>query len=125
MDTTLVDYAITKLNEAFTKIAPTAVNLGEDFISYTVLKAVLTAALLLGIGLLVLYIAYWGFRAGQAIVSENGKRYGRDEEVSYYFVAAVGGLIALIVLGLSIEAIYKAILAVAYPLMYTLERLVG
>lgn len=124
MDSTTVNYAIEKLNEAFTKIAPTAVNLGEEFIAYTVFKAVISAIILPLLAITLGYIAFLLASKALEIVKENGERYRADQEAIPGVGAALTGAVAIVAAALSVGAIYDGILAVAYPLMYTIESLV-
>ena len=123
MDSTMVDYAIGKLNDAFTQIAPSAINLGNEFISYTVFKAVVLAITLPLIAGILAYISFRLLSEVRAIIKEKGNRYTNNEEVPYAFGGFIIGGVGLVLTIVSFDAIYNGILAAAYPLMFTLESL--
>lgn len=109
MDTTTVNYAIEKLNEAFQAIKPTAVELGSEYIGYTVLK-------------ITIYPFLWGFFLLLAtwLVVISFKDGNEDIGELYFGLGFPFGIISLV--GFLIT-LYSAILANAYPLMYTIEQL--
>ncbi len=123
MDSTMVDYAIGKLNDAFTQIAPTAVNLGNEFIAYTVFKAVVSAITLPLVTALLVYTAFRLLSEMAAILKERGAKYNADQEILYGSGGLITGSVAFFFAIISLVAIYDGILAVAYPLMFTLESL--
>ena len=112
MDSTTVDYAINKLNEAFAAIQPTAVDLGSQYIDYIVFKAVLTALSLVILWPIAVFILYWGLK----------KMRDKEEEwlIPVLMVSGAGTLICTIATPINL---YKMALALYSPLMYTIEKL--
>ena len=112
MDSTTVDYAIAKLNEAFAAIQPIAVDLGSQYIDYIVFKVVLTA-----LGLVILwpiagFILYWAIR----------KMNDHEEEwlIPVILVSAIGTVLCTIATPINL---YRMALALYSPLMFTIEQL--
>ena len=113
MDTTTVNYAIAKLNEAFQAIKPTAVELGSEYIEYIVLKATLTPiftgiVFVIALGLLITSII--------RVVKYDGGD-------GAFAMMVVGGVASIFSGVITIVDSYYAILANIYPLMYTIEQL--
>ncbi len=112
MDSTTVDYAIAKLNEAFAAIQPTAVDLGSQYIDYVVFKAVLTALALVILWPIALFVLYWSI-----------KRMGEQEEEWLYPVVLVSAFGVVICTIATPVNLYKMALALYSPLMFTIEKL--
>lgn len=113
MDTTTVNYAIEKLNEAFQHIRPTAIELGSEYVGYVVMKATVSAL----ITIIILIVASMILRKIFAWYDKIS-----DPAVEI-MLPAFATLFYMFPLGVTIAHIYRAIIANAYPLMYTIEQL--
>ena len=122
MDSTTVDYAIGKLNKAFEKIAPMAIDLGEQYIGYVVLMLTVKviAGLVLGIVLVVIgaLLIKKGIELDRA--NPNKDEPGIIPELAGSLLAILG----FFALGISLLHLPITIVANIYPLMYTIEHLV-
>lgn len=119
MDSTMVDYAIGKLNAAFESIAPTAIDLGERYVGYVVL--ILTVKTILGTiaGGLLLYLGYWLVKKGVSLSTDTSVA-----EIPLFIGGIVSLFVGFIMFLESITSIPTMIVANFYPLMYTIEHLV-
>lgn len=107
-----IDYAITKLNDAWAGIAPQAQEMGQEYVNYVVMRAnteawLITAALALSVVLLI-----------AAIIRS---RLSCDEEVPVFLFSASSFLLS----GFAGFAWYSAILANANPVMYAITKAAG
>ena len=111
MDKQTIDYAMNKLTEKFNQIKPDAMELGQEYIDYSVFKATIPA-----IGLPVLCIIL-------AIICRYAW-FKLDKNDNWTPVCVLSGIIALVTAGMSPVVIYEAMLANSYPLMWTIEQLI-
>ena len=116
MDTTTVNYAIEKLNEAFQHIKPTAIELGSEFVGYTVLKVTVAAGLIVLFFTVLIFVALYFLRKGLKC-----ERHLAREEC--FTASAIAGSVGFITALFGTEVVYDAILANNFPLMYTIEQL--
>jgi dipeptide/tripeptide permease len=114
MDKETIDYAITKLDVALQKVAPTAVELGQDMINYMVFKEALGAAIAGVIFILIVIVA----RIAYKYVRKT------DDDDCYVPVFAIGHGLAVVSFIAFLGYFYDAMLANAFPLMWTIEHLV-
>lgn len=116
MDSTMVNFAIEKLNEAFQAIKPTAMELGSEYVEYVVYKATMWP-FLWGIMFLVCL-------AGGGIIFFLATRkeplLDDDFSAGFLLLFICGTVASVLFLFLTIP---HAIFANAYPLMYTIEQL--
>ncbi len=110
-----IDYAVTKLNDAFQTIKPDAMELGQGFINYMVMKQTIS-----GVFFLILFIIAIPFFV------KGIRKLLRDISDDKGFVYVIFGIIGTFfgIIGVLKEG-YDAILANLYPLMWTIEQLAG
>ena len=111
MDTTTVNYAIEKLNEAFLAIKPAAVELGSEYVGYMILRATIEPFFWLIAAFIALFLGRWAW----------SKHENYDD--NWDLLGIIGYGAASFFAGAFINATYIAILANTYPLMYTIEQL--
>ncbi len=120
MDSTMVDYAINKLNEAFEKVAPTAVDLGEQYVGYVVLMLTVKTLFAFILGAIAILVGLLVIRRGLKI---NAPHPSSDDGMATF----IGGTLLFIAGGFvfGVSAFYIPVIIVAntYPLMYAIEHL--
>ena len=122
MDTTTVDYAITKLNEAFAAIQPTAIELGTEYINYTVFKAVLLPIITTVLCVVFIFVGLRLYGERQK-AKNNEHRSARGEEVKFEIGASVSVVIAVVLGAVTVGALWNMTLALYNPLMFTIDKL--
>ncbi len=122
MDSTTVDYAIGKLNEAFEKIAPTAIDLGEQYIGYVVLM--LTVKVIAGLVLGIALVAIGALLIKKGIESDRANPSEDEPGLIPELVGVALVIFSFFALGISLLHLPMTIVANIYPLMYAIEHLV-
>lgn len=127
MNKETIDYALTKLNEAFQAIKPDAIELGSEYVNYMVLKAVLGAVFPFIIGVILVVVSLLMLSRYQKIIAHNSeyykKLYDNDSEVVAGAISGICGVIGILLSAVGIINSFTAVLALNYPLMYTIEQL--
>jgi len=128
MNKETIDYALSKLNEAFQNIKPDAIELGSEYVDYMVFKAIFSAALLFTMCTILLVTTLLILlRLSKILKYETPyyeKLYSRDADVKYSIIGIIIGFFGLIFLVIFIGSLYDAVVAYNYPVMYTIEQLI-
>lgn len=114
IDTTTVNYAISKLTAGWAAAAPHLQDVSEKYVRFIVTQAVITAATCLIVLLIGLVLTPLAFR-----------RVKSWEEGGWGFsnvLAITGVIVILIGLGISINSGYRAAIAVMNPEMFTIQQ---
>jgi len=116
MDTTTINFAISKMTHAWQKAAPTIANVSEKYIRFVVAKQVIQASLLAIVLMVGCVIFSKGYKGGKIAHWRDG---------AWIAPLIVGGLLTFVGgIGVMCEG-YDAILALCCPEMYTIHNLIG
>ncbi len=112
MDTTTVDYAIAKLNEAFAAIQPTAVELGQQYIDFIVMKTIMDGAIWITVTLSICIVALW-----------LACKHWDENEALAMPCAVIGGFAGVFAVIAIPVSVYNIALVLYDPLMFIIDKL--
>ena len=118
IDTTSINYALSKISEGWQNAAPAIQGVGEKYVRFVVTQQVISAiawAIALGIYSLIFLK-----------LKKQAKKWTEEDSMNpaYPLVLLIGGMGLLALMGLTIDTTYDVAVAVLNPEMYTVQSVI-
>lgn len=117
-DTTLINFGISKISSAITKIAPTVQSISEKYVHYVVMKTVMMPPVFL----VCLIASIVGLVKGIKGYKKPGDV--GDDNIGWIGLIIISGFAIVVFSTLLIACTYDATLALTCPEMFTIDQII-
>ena len=117
-DTTLINFGISKISSAITKIAPTVQNISEKYVHYVVMKTVIQPPVFLVLLIVSIIGLFQGIK-GYKKAEDNG-----DDSLGWLALALISGFATVVLAILFVASTYDATFALTCPEMFTVDQII-
>ena len=123
MDTSTINFAIEKLNQSFTKVAPTLKNAGEELVRYTVGKTIIDTVFCIILTVVGILFTYKFTK--MCLDKKYQGRFSDDSKILILISTILLYVVTFAFSLLTIVDIYNLCLCCINPVLFTLERVIG
>jgi hypothetical protein len=122
MDTSTINFAIEKLNQSFTKVAPTLKYAGEELVRYTVGKTIIDTVICIILTVVGILFTY---KFTKMCLDEKYQDMYSDPKTFILIPTIILYVATLIFSLITIVDIYNLCLCCINPVLFTLEEVIG